>query len=103
MSSNKALGVILLELGLWERVDQLDKGAVLAPGVAVDPWAVHQRIMKHASRRLGFYAGERYRDVVVGCLSGEWGQEDSNGVLSTKAPISFEEAVKSLERVAREL
>jgi hypothetical protein len=98
------LGVILLELGLWERVDQLDKGALLAPPMAADPWAVQQRILKHASRRLGFYAGDRYRDVVVGCLSGSWGEQgNSDGAPSEGLPRSFEEAVKALETVGREL
>jgi hypothetical protein len=34
---------------------------------------VQQLLLKYASRRLGFYTGERYRDVVVACLSGVWG------------------------------
>jgi hypothetical protein len=100
----EALGVILLELGLWERVDQLDKGVLLTPSVAVDPWAVQQRILKHANRRLGFYTGDKYRDVVVGCLSGSWGEQDgSDGVLSEGVPKSFDEAVNALESVGREL
>ncbi|KAF1828902.1 hypothetical protein BDW02DRAFT_511219 [Decorospora gaudefroyi] len=64
-----ALGVILFEIGLWERVADLDKGILLSPAMAADPEAVRQRLVKHAQRRLAFYAGSRYANFVLFCLN----------------------------------
>lgn len=41
--------------------------------MADDPPAVQKRLLKHAQARLGFYAGNLFRDIVVGCLSGDAG------------------------------
>jgi hypothetical protein len=67
-----ALGVVLLEIGLWSRADQLDNGALLASNVAQSPVAVQNKLLKHAHLRLGFYAGDAFRDAVVGCLTGQF-------------------------------
>jgi hypothetical protein len=56
---------------------------------------VQQQLLKFASRRLGFYTGERYRDVVVACLSGVWGD---GGVVE-----GFGGLVELLERARRGL
>jgi hypothetical protein len=64
--------VILLEIGLWERVDSFDKGALLNMHPP-NPDTVQRRLLKHASQRLGFYAGERYQKAVTRCLSGDLG------------------------------
>lgn len=37
--------------------------------------ATRTRLLKHARRRLGFYAGERYQMVVLACLQGSFGVE----------------------------
>ena len=66
-----ALGVMLLEIGIWERVKDMDRGALLAPEMANQPDAVRQRLLKHANRRLEFYMGSRYAEFVVFCLSVE--------------------------------
>ncbi|KAJ5150826.1 uncharacterized protein N7482_010078 [Penicillium canariense] len=67
-----ALGVILLEIGLWSRADQLDNGALVASNMAHSPVAVQNKLLKHAQVRLGFYAGDAFRDAVVACLRGQF-------------------------------
>ncbi|KAL1874769.1 hypothetical protein VTK73DRAFT_188 [Phialemonium thermophilum] len=91
-----ALGVILLEIGLWERVDTLDRGLLVSPAMAADRMAVYNRLVKHAEERLGFYAGSKYRDIVVGCLTGTC----KGGLPVTEA---FPEIVETLKKVAAEL
>ncbi|KAL2059780.1 hypothetical protein VTL71DRAFT_10164 [Oculimacula yallundae] len=74
-----ALGTILLEIGLWESLTQLNSGTLLSPAsnstTLETAEATQSRLMKHAKRRLAFYTGERYQAVVVKCLQGEFGVE----------------------------
>ncbi len=63
---------MLLEIGLWSRADQLDKGALVAASMAQNPSAVQKKLLKHAQVRLGFYAGDAFRDAVVDCLTGQF-------------------------------
>jgi hypothetical protein len=70
---------MLLEIGLWESLTQLDGGALLKPvpnsTVAEAAEATHARLLKHTNRRLAFYTGERYQSVVLTCLQGSFGVE----------------------------
>lgn len=74
-----ALGVMLLEIGLWESLSHLDGGALLTPPtdttISETATATRTRLLKHAKRRLAFYAGERYQGVVLTCLEGSFGVE----------------------------
>ncbi|RGP71271.1 kinase-like pk-like [Fusarium longipes] len=65
-------GVILLEIGLWSRADQLDNGALVTSDMSRNPVAVQNKLLKHAHVRLGFYAGDTFRDAVVSCLTGQF-------------------------------
>ncbi|KAH8664872.1 hypothetical protein BGZ61DRAFT_462476 [Ilyonectria robusta] len=67
-----ALGVILLELGLGESVARLDGGALMRNQAYHDPTVMNRKLLQHASLRIGFYGGTRLRDIVTGCLTGEW-------------------------------
>lgn len=69
---NAALGVILLELGLGESVARLDGGALMRNQAYHDPTVMNRKLLQHASLRIGFYGGTRLRDIVTGCLTGEW-------------------------------
>lgn len=64
-----ALGVILLELGLWERVDTIDRGT-LKDEAARGGLAVKKKLLKHTEQRLDFYMGTGYMKAVKICLSG---------------------------------
>ncbi|KAF5701480.1 kinase-like (PK-like) [Fusarium mundagurra] len=86
-------GVILLEIGLWSRADQLDNGALVASNMAHNTVAVQNKLLKHAHVRLGFYAGDTYRDIVVGCLTGQF-----RDIKTTEA---FSGLVEELEEAGR--
>lgn len=58
--------MILLEIGLWSRVDQLDKGGLMK----VRMFKAQEKLLKHTEMRLGFYAGDMFKDAVLGCLTG---------------------------------
>jgi hypothetical protein len=66
---------VLLEVGLWERVDKIDKGALLSMD---DPNKVTARLIKHTTQRLAYYTGNRYTDIVLSCLRGEFGDADGD-------------------------
>ncbi len=74
-----ALGTILLEIGLWESLSQLDGGALLNPAanstITETAEATQARLLKHANRRLAFYTGQKYQKVVITCLEGSFGVE----------------------------
>jgi hypothetical protein len=42
--------------------------------MAHSPVAVQNKLLKHAQVRLGFYVGDAFRDAVVGCLTGQFGE-----------------------------
>ncbi|KAF4332072.1 kinase-like (PK-like) [Fusarium beomiforme] len=86
-------GVMLLEIGLWSRADQLDNGALIASNMAHNPVAVQNKLLKHAHVRLGFYAGDTYRDVVVSCLTGQFRE--------TETTEAFSELVERLKAAGR--
>ncbi|KAH9207473.1 hypothetical protein DL95DRAFT_374293 [Leptodontidium sp. 2 PMI_412] len=91
-----ALGTMLLEIGLWESLSQLDAGALLKPAanstVLETAEATQSRLLKHAKRRLGFYTGERYQGVVVKCLQGDFGVEFDDR-LGSRLSAAFGETV----------
>ncbi|KAL3421517.1 hypothetical protein PVAG01_07961 [Phlyctema vagabunda] len=95
-----ALGVVLLELGLWEQAITLEKNRFQH---ARDPYAIQSQLVKHASRRLGARMGERYKNVVVTCLTGEFSVTDD-----TKEDLKLQQAFRSqivdvLERSANNI
>lgn len=77
--SDIALGTMLLEIGLWESITQLDGGALLNPApnssIPETAEATQNRLLKHAKRRIPFHAGEKYQQVVLRCLQGAFGVE----------------------------
>ncbi|KAH7346177.1 hypothetical protein BKA65DRAFT_594740 [Rhexocercosporidium sp. MPI-PUGE-AT-0058] len=91
-----ALGTILLEIGVWESLSQLDAGALLKPAanstILETAEATQSRLLKHTRRRLGFYTGEKYQAVVVKCLQGDFGVEFDDR-LGSRLSASFRESV----------
>ena len=63
-----SLGVILLEIGLWEPIIHLDKKEPFKDG-----YTTRSRLLRHATKRLAFYAGEQYQALVLRCLNGDFG------------------------------
>ncbi|KAL2871163.1 uncharacterized protein BJX67DRAFT_218534 [Aspergillus lucknowensis] len=68
-----SLGVVLLEIGLWEPAIKLEKNLF---AYATSGAAVRAQLIKHAQRRLEPRVGKRYKDVVLKCLTGDFGAED---------------------------
>ncbi|RDL32383.1 uncharacterized protein BP5553_08839 [Venustampulla echinocandica] len=68
-----ALGVVLLEIGLWEPAITLEKNQFKH---ARDPYVIQAQLQKQTARRLGSRMGERYKQVVLKCLSGDFGVVD---------------------------
>jgi hypothetical protein len=65
-----ALGVVLLEIGLWEPAVKLEKDMFAH---ARNPRAVQAQLVKHAQRRLEPRVGRKYKEVVLKCLRGDFG------------------------------
>jgi hypothetical protein len=60
-----ALGVVLLEIGLWRRATSLIRTGVEAPEV------VKETLLTYATVRLRYCAGSNYSEIVLRCLEGE--------------------------------
>lgn len=91
-----ALGAMLLEIGLWKSLAQLDAGALLKPAansaILETAEATQSRLLKHAKRRLEFYTGERYQAIVIKCLQGDFGVEFADR-LGSRLSAAFGESI----------
>lgn len=81
-----ALGVVLLEIGLWEPAVRLEKNMF---SMANNPHAVRAQLIKHAQRRLESRVGRKYKEVVLKCLTGDFGAEDD-----TKEDLKLQQAFR---------
>ena len=63
-----SFGVLLLDVGLWQKTEELFKGPDRP-----SPAAVKERIVKNL-HRLDFYMGPEYTKAVGKCIKEEWGQ-----------------------------
>lgn len=81
-----ALGVVLLEIGLWEPAAKLDRNMF---ATANNPRAVQAQLIKHAERRLGGRIGKKYQEIVLKCLTGDFGVEDD-----TKEDLKLQQAFR---------
>ncbi|KAK2742777.1 hypothetical protein FQN55_007720 [Onygenales sp. PD_40] len=81
-----ALGVVLLEIGLWEPALKLERNRFAH---AQDPRAVQAQLVKHARKRLEAHVGRRYAEAVVKCLTGDFGVDDD-----TKEDIMLQQAFR---------
>ncbi|KAG8528202.1 uncharacterized protein KY384_007119 [Bacidia gigantensis] len=86
-----SLGLVLLEIGLWERLSSMiDEWKGIAPG------GVRERLIKEKVPKLGRAMGWRYQRAVERCLKGdvevvEEGEEEERGTRGGKG--TFEEVV----------
>lgn len=79
-----ALGVVLLEIGLWEPAAKLERNMF---SHARNPHAVQEQLIKHAQRRLESRVGRMYKEVVLKCLTAEFGVEND-----TKEDLKLQQA-----------
>ncbi|KAM7197222.1 hypothetical protein V8F33_005650 [Rhypophila sp. PSN 637] len=95
-----ALGVVLLEIGLWQEALSLEKGRFAN---VREPLTIKKQLVKNAEKRLGAKMGNRYRDVVVRCLEGRF-----EVVNDTKEELKLQQAFREtvvdvLERSANNI
>ena len=93
-----ALGVVLLEIGLWRSVLSLERAGF---GNVTDPWTIQDYLVNKAKKALPREVGENYAQLVVRCLTGDFDASDDsqNGL---KLQQTFQEQVVDVLRHAAE-
>ncbi|UKZ69954.1 uncharacterized protein TrAtP1_010957 [Trichoderma atroviride] len=91
-----AMGVVLLEIGLWQPALALKKSGF----ARVQTKTITEILIRHAEKRLGAKMGEKYQAVVLACLRGNFQCSDD-----TKEDLKLQEAFRSqvvdvLEKIA---
>lgn len=71
-----SLGVVLLEIGLWQTARQIyddvikyERGDALGP---LKPQEIKEAFLQDARERLAHRMGASYQEAVVACLDGDW-------------------------------
>ncbi|KAL9102753.1 MAG: hypothetical protein Q9187_009086, partial [Circinaria calcarea] len=64
-----ALGVVLLEIGLWAPAISLQSNRF---ATVKKPKSIQDQLIKHAEKRLSSHLGTKYRDLVLKCLTGDF-------------------------------
>ena len=64
-----ALGVVLLELGLWRKASSIAKPPTTR---SADPFQIRSILVERAKSHLGYSAGLAYRNLVLCCLQGHF-------------------------------
>ncbi|KAK2745079.1 hypothetical protein CKAH01_18296 [Colletotrichum kahawae] len=82
-----ALGVVLLEIGLWQPVLTLERSGF---SKVRDPHAIKKHLIKHAEKRLGAKMGDKYQKVVLKCLKGDFKIVDD-----TKEDLKLQQAFRA--------
>ena len=85
-----ALGVVLLEIGLWRRAESLIQ---FRGSSTPRPAEVKSALIQRANRHLLYITGKAYTEVTLRCLQGEF---DKDIVRDFKSSV-----VERLERLAR--
>lgn len=87
---------MLLEIGLWESIENLDSGKFLyddegIPHSVENSNAVKTKdlLIEYANKKLGFRAGERYQQVVLKCLDGSFEAPKGNGSTGSELQLRF--------------
>lgn len=89
-----ALGVVLLEIGVWQTALSIYQQAhkKLKPGVTMSPRGIQNLFVEIAKRQLPHHMGPAYRDAVVKCLLGTGFGEEENWVMNF-----YEEVVQNID------
>ena len=67
-----SLGVVLLEIGLWQPIIHLDRREKLEERFRGGR-STRNVLLLYTTKKLGFYAGEQYQSLVLRCLNGDFG------------------------------
>lgn len=90
-----ALGVILLEIGLWRQAVGFEKKFP-----SMTPDERKDSLIEHASYRLPHYMGVAYKDAVMACLLGSLGSYDQSEPSDVRPDIqvnSFQKLIGGIE------
>lgn len=82
-----ALGVVLLEIGLWEPALKLEQNMFAH---ASNAYAVQSQLIKHAQRRLESRVGKKYKEIVIKCLTSNFDVTDD-----TKEDLKLQQAFRT--------
>ncbi|KAF2813270.1 uncharacterized protein BDZ99DRAFT_486568 [Mytilinidion resinicola] len=82
-----ALGVVLLEIGLWQSAVSLDKDRFER---VTDPMVVQRYLIRQVEKHLESRMGERYKTVVLKCLCNDFGV-----VNDTKDDMKLQQAFRT--------
>ena len=82
-----ALGVVLLEIGLWAPAISLQSNRF---ATAKKPKVIQDQLVKQADKRLASHLGTKYRDLVLKCLTGDFGVTND-----TKEDLKLQQAFRS--------
>lgn len=97
-----ALGVILLEIGLWQGLKTFSKDGFQS--LTRNPRGVTEALRNVARGRLGFSMGEKYEKIVLMCLEGNetaFGVEDDSRAGTGLQKEFRENIVEVLDRASR--
>ncbi len=70
LSEHQALGVVLLEIGLWQRAITLSLDTNHGFRLCKHGETVQSQLREQAQARLGYTMGEKYQHIVLMCLEG---------------------------------
>ncbi|XDG00623.1 hypothetical protein ABKA04_000238 [Annulohypoxylon sp. FPYF3050] len=70
-----SLGVVLLEIGLWQQATSLEKSGFAN---VRDPQTIKKHLVRHAEKRLASKMGEKYQQVVLTCLQNSFDVKDDS-------------------------
>ncbi|KAI1457219.1 hypothetical protein F4805DRAFT_198640 [Annulohypoxylon moriforme] len=70
-----SLGVVLLEIGLWQQATSLEKSGFAN---VRDPQTIKKHLVRHAEKRLASKMGEKYQRVVLTCLQNGFEVKDDS-------------------------
>ncbi|TKA64851.1 hypothetical protein B0A49_06328 [Cryomyces minteri] len=87
-----ALGVVLLEIGLWQPALTLEREQFKR---VRDPFTIQKFLVRHASKTLPLQVGEKYTEVVVRCLTGDFDMKDD-----TKEDLKLQQSFRNLVGLA---
>ncbi|KAF2470807.1 uncharacterized protein BDR25DRAFT_287024 [Lindgomyces ingoldianus] len=65
-----ALGIVLLEIGLWEKAETMGNNNFQV--VKQNSDAICKELLRQAERRLGYHCGGKFKEIVRRCITGDF-------------------------------
>jgi serine/threonine protein kinase len=82
-----SLGIVLTEIGLWKSLASMTRKKDTQK---LPPENFRRFLLKEWVPLLGYYMGQRYHDVVMACIEGQFAGDETNGAM---VPLEFETRV----------